>query len=241
LNCRQARRHFSEHRDRLLGAEENGVVSLHLQTCGSCAEAWRAYNADLDLVADRPPVEAPGEVAARVFDRLDMERRQPGLSLLFRPFGAARPLMLPSLVPAALVVVSVLTGALVLDRVPERLPTASLAPASATWADMLPPSGTEANPLFTMSEVSPPRVRSGEIVPSYLTDNRAQGTVFIETVVARDGSVSAVTVLGGDSELAGPVMDALRRERYEPARFRGRPVAVSIYRLFSRMDVWGGV
>ena len=65
--------------------------------------------------------------------------------------------------------------------------------------------------------------------------------MFIETVVARDGSVSAVTVIGGDSELAGPVMDALRHERYEPARFRGRPVAVSIYRLFSHMDVWGGV
>ena len=58
-------------------------------------------------------------------------------------------------------------------------------------------------------------------------------------MVARDGSVSAVTVLGGDSELARPVVDALRRERYEPGRFRGRPVAVSIYRLISRMEVWG--
>src|SRR5213076_2369145 len=108
--------------------------------------------------------------------------------------GAARPLMLPSLVPAALVVFSVLTGALVLDRVPDRLPAVRLVSSSSSWADMLPPSGTEANPLFAMSEVSPPRVRSGEIVPSYLLDNRAQGTVFIETVVARDGSVSAVTV-----------------------------------------------
>jgi hypothetical protein len=34
-------------------------------------------------------------------------------------------------------------------------------------------------------------------------------------------------------------VDALRRERYEPGRFRGRPVAVSIYRLISRMEVWG--
>ena len=58
-------------------------------------------------------------------------------------------------------------------------------------------------------------------------------------MVASDGSVSAVTVLGGDSELARPVVAALRRGRYEPARFRGRPVAVSIYRLISRMEVWG--
>ena len=62
---------------------------------------------------------------------------------------------------------------------------------------------------------------------------------LVGAVVARDGSVSAVTVIGGDSELARPVVDALRRERYEPARFRGRPVAVSIYRLISRMEVWG--
>jgi hypothetical protein len=104
---------------------------------------------------------------------------------------------------------------------------------------MSPPSGTESNPLFPTSEVSAPRMRSAETVPRYLLDHPGQGTVFLETVVARDGSVSAVNVLGGDSSLPLPVVEALRRERYEPGRFRGRPVAVSIYRLFSRMDVWG--
>jgi hypothetical protein len=33
------------------------------------------------------------------------------------------------------------------------------------------------------------------------------------------------------------VVDALRRQKFEPVRLRGRPVAVSVYRLFSRMDV----
>jgi len=55
--------------------------------------------------------------------------------------------------------------------------------------------------------------------------------------VARDGSVSTVTLLGGDLAQAGPLLEALRRERFEPATFRGRPVAVSLYRLISRMDV----
>ena len=64
-----------------------------------------------------PEVEATGEIAARVFDRLDMERRQPGLALVFRRFGAARPLILPSLIPAALVLVAIVSGALALDRV----------------------------------------------------------------------------------------------------------------------------
>lgn len=241
MNCDRVRRRFSEHRDEALPAADAGDLSAHLETCPACAREWRSFNDDLDLLALAPPLEATGEIAARVFDRLDMERRQPGLSLVFRPFGAARPLMLPSLVPAFVVVVGVLTGALVLDRVAEPLPTVRRPSAAATWDGVLPPSGTESNPLFSMAEVSPPRMRSGDAVPLDLLEHRGQGTVFVETVVARDGSVSAVTILGGDSELAGPVVDALRRERYEPARFRGRPVAVSIYRLFSRMEVWGGV
>jgi hypothetical protein len=64
-----------------------------------------------------------------------------------------------------------------------------------------------------------------------------EGTLFLETVVARDGSVSTVTLLGGDSEQAQPLLDALRRERFEPVLFHGRPVAVSVYRLISRMEV----
>jgi class 3 adenylate cyclase len=65
----------------------------------------------------------------------------------------------------------------------------------------------------------------------------AEGTIFLETVVARDGSVSAVTLLTGDRLLAQPLLDALRQQKFEPVRLRGRPVAVSVYRLISRMDV----
>ncbi len=237
MSCRRVRGRFSERRDQALRAADARDVSAHLEACFQCAAAWRSFNDDLDLLSETPPLEATGEIAARVLDRLDMGR-QPGLALVFRPFGRARPLMLPSLVPAAFVLVAVLSGALALDRVGES-PTVPTSASLSTWDAFLPPSGTEGNPLFSMSEVSPPRMRSSETVPRYLLDHPGQGTLFVETVVARDGSVSAVTVLGGDSELARPVVDALRRERYEPARFRGRPVAVSIYRLISRMEVWG--
>ena len=239
MSCRGVRSRFSEHRDQALRASEARDLCAHLEACFECAAEWRSFNADLDLLSAVPPLEATGEIAARVFDRLDMEGRQPGLSLLARPFGAARPLMLPSLVPAAFVLVAVLSGALALDRVPAPVASVRTPAALSNWDALLPPSGSEANPLFTSAEVSAPRVRSGEAVPRYLLDQAGEGSVFLETVVARDGSVSAVTVLGGDSELARPVVDALRRERYEPGRFRGRPVAVSIYRLISRMEVWG--
>jgi len=239
MTCRGVRHRFSEHRDRALDPSLSLAVSAHLESCAACAAAWRAFNDDLELLSALPRMESSGEIAARVFDRLDMERRQPGLSLVFRPFGAARPLILPSLIPAVFVLTAVLTGALSLDRAPEPLPTARTAARAEAWDGALAPSGTESNPYFPTSEVSAPRMRSAEAVPRYLLDHQGEGTVFLETVVARDGSVSAVNVLGGDSSLPLSVMAAMRRERYEPGRFRGRPVAVSIYRLISRMDVWG--
>ena len=49
--------------------------------------------------------------------------------------------------------------------------------------------------------------------------------------------MSAVNLLDGDSERARPIVDALRQERFAPARYRGRAVAVSRYRLFSRLEV----
>jgi hypothetical protein len=239
MNCRRVQRRFSEHRDQALLAAHAREVSAHLEACPECAAAWRSFNDDLDLLSEMPDVEATGEVAARVFDRLDMERRQPGLSLVFRPFGAARPLILPSLIPAALVLVAIVSGALALDRIATPPSVVRRLAADRAWGTVLPLAATRSDPFVVMSEVSPPRMRSGEAVPLYLLDHPGQGTLFVETVVASDGSVSAVTVLGGDSELARPVVAALRRGRYEPARFRGRPVAVSIYRLISRMEVWG--
>ncbi len=55
--------------------------------------------------------------------------------------------------------------------------------------------------------------------------------------MARDGTVSTVTVIQGDAEEAAPLLAALRQQRFEPALYRGRPVAVSVYRLISSMDV----
>src|SRR6266536_3470 len=100
MNCGRVRRRFSDRRDAALSAAEARDVAAHLESCAACAASWRAFSADLDLLTEAPRLQGTGEIAARVFDRLDMERRQPGLSLLFRPFGSARPLMLPSLIPA---------------------------------------------------------------------------------------------------------------------------------------------
>jgi hypothetical protein len=238
MSCGWARRRFSAHRDGELPLVEAGRLALHLEACAECGRRWHELNESLDVLAEAPRLEPVDTIASRVFDRLDIEGRQPGLASLFRSFRAARPLMLPSLVPAVVVLVAILSGALALDRFHEEpLPVVRMQGLAEAWEAGLPPSGTESNPLFPSSDVSAPRIRSGEPYPRYLLDHPGEGTMFFETVVARDGSVSAINLLEGDLELARPVLEALRHDRYEPGRLRGRPVAVSMYRLISRIEV----
>ena len=233
------RQRLSAHRDGELIGAEHRTIAAHLDFCAPCGQQWRELDTALDALAGVPRLTCSGEVASRIFDRLDMENRKPGLAVLFRPMGAARPFILPSLVPAVMVVVLVIGAALVLDR-PEPLPPVVQQRQIEAWTTLpspVPDWGTERHPLFAYGDVSTPRARAGTALPRYLLEQTGEGTLFLETVVARDGTVSAVNLIGGDSSEAAPLLEALRKERFEPGRFRGRPVAVSMYRLISRMEV----
>jgi hypothetical protein len=186
-----------------------------------------------ELFEELPRLEPTESVAQRVLTRLEVEQRGPGLGMLLRRFGATRPLIVPSLVPAALVLLTVLSAALALDS-----DTRTTLPAKiATWG-FVPALGTESNPRFPSAGVGLPRAREGgRLAVDDLVAAAGRDSLFLETVVARDGTVSEVTVLQGDAGRAGPLLEALRQQRYEPTRYRGRPVAVSVYRLISNEDV----
>ena len=235
MTCRAARLSLSAHHDGELSPLAAQALTRHLDECAGCRERWVSLNEALSGLADLPRLSCPESISGRIFDRLDMENRQPGLALLFRSFAARRPVMLPSLVPAVLVLAAVLFGALLLEQGNEPLPAVHA--RTEAWDMSVPPAGTETNPLFLTEEDSMPRARTGPVVPRYLLEQRGEGSVFIETVVARDGSVSAVNVLDGDLEGLAPVVSALWLERFDPVRVHGRPVAVSVYRLISRMEV----
>jgi len=234
VRCAAVRRQLSSLRDEDLGRAREAAVRAHLDRCADCAARWRSLTAALETLAQAPRCEPPESLAQQVLNRLELERRGPGLAMLFRPLWAARPLIFPSLLPAALVVVAVLAGALALDR-PDALPKVYVRPGAFNWAAADAP-GTENNPFLTGPSVDGPRHR-GLALPAEVLAELADGTFFIVTVVARDGTVSNVTLLEGDAASARPLMDALRRQRFEPARYQGRPVAVSLYRLISRMEV----
>jgi putative zinc finger protein/TonB-like protein len=238
MTCRGVRQRLSAYLDGELRPAEAGRVGLHLEACVECATRWRGLRSALGALSALPRLEGSDGISARVLDRLELERRGPGIALLVRRWGTARPLIIPSLLPAALILIVVLAGALALDRVndPGPLPeVAARGGGSETWS-MSAPSGSEGNPLFASAGVTAPRAR-GTALPDHVLTEMAEGTLFVETVVARDGTVSTVTLLNGDSDQARPLLEALRRERFEPGRLKGRPVAVSVYRLISRMDV----
>ena len=237
MTCRAVRARLSDYRDQALPGALSQRVESHLQACRECAERWRSLGEALDALAETPRLRCPDGIASRVLTRLEVESRGPGLALLYRPMWAARPFMIPSLFPAAFLLMVVVAGALALSGDTGPLPpvvTRTL-PSPPAWVAPLPSWGTEVLPLVAMAEVSAPRARA-EFPADVLTDME-EGSVFVQTVVARDGSVANVTLLDGDRAHAGPLLEALRRERYEPGRFRGRPVAVSVYRLISRMEV----
>lgn len=235
MKCGAVEARLSAFLDGDLPAREGRAVGSHLEGCPRCREHERTLRGTLDLVSELPRLQSAEAIALLVRDRLEAEEsRGPGLALVFRPSWAARPLILPSLFPAALVLLTILAGALALDRDP--LSSAVARVREEVWEGRLPPWGTEANPLFPSAEVSLPRARL-ERIPDGVLASMALETFFLETVVARDGRVSTVTLLHGDSEQAQPLLDALRRERFEPVRYRGRPVAVSVYRLISCLEV----
>jgi hypothetical protein len=235
--CQAIRTRMSEHLDETLSAHESQQVAEHLRTCAPCAVEWESLRAAVQAVRALPRLKLSESIAFRVLSRIEVQSRGPGLALLFRPAWRARPLIFPSLVSAALVLASVLAGIAALNQEPKAVVELPASTAEARLA----PYGTESNPLFLSSDVTTPRMRARRAAGQAVLAGRPEDSLFFETVIGRDGKVADVKLLNGAPERAGAVADALRGERFEPARLRGRPVAVSVYRLISHMEVRAAV
>ncbi len=233
MKCQVVRRRLSEYLDEALDSRRSSEVAEHLRGCQSCSAEWESLRQAVLAVRSLPRVQHPGSIVSQVLHQLEVRSRGPGLALLFRPAWMARPLIFPSLVPAALVLASVLAGVAALEHGPRGVVEL---PASAAETP-LPPYGTEANPLFPSSDVTTPRMQSRVEVSQEAVREWPEGSLFFETVIGRDGRVADVKLLEGSPDQAAAVADALRGERFEPARRHGRPVAVSVYRLISHMEV----
>jgi hypothetical protein len=234
MRCAGVRRRLSDWLEGALDPLAARSVSAHLAGCRACSRHADELRAVSGLLAELPRVFAADQVETRVEISLELasSSRRPSLAVLFRGFAAARPFILPSLVPAACLLLLVLGAVVALDSGP--LPEVRLAPGA--WG-AVPASGTEGNPLFPSSEVLLPQQLAALALPPEVLAGRGEGSLFLETVVARDGSVAGVTLLHGNTGEEQELIEALRQQRFEPVRYRGRRVAVSVYRLISRMEV----
>jgi protein TonB len=78
----------------------------------------------------------------------------------------------------------------------------------------------------------PPMPARTNAVPGYPQEARASGktgTVILKVVILADGTVANVQVLRGDEPFVSAALETVRRWKYEPARFKGQPIAV--YRI----------
>jgi len=88
------------------------------------------------------------------------------------------------------------------------------------------PSG----PVQVGGDVKPPQVVQ-YVRPAYpplARQARIQGTVRIEAILARDGSVTAMRVTAGHPLLVPAAVDAVKQWRYRPTLLNGQPVEVAL-------------
>jgi hypothetical protein len=186
------------------------------------------------MVAALPRLACPETLAPIVLDRLEVESRGPGLALLFRSAWAARPLIFPSVAPAAAVVAC----------------TLSLIFAAGSWdarGGDVQASGTDLDPMAPVGRVSSPHGHPGRadngLGSVYLEEAMArmpdplEEQIFVETTVTQDGRVGDQRLLQGAPHLAAPLMQAIRYQHFVPGHEEGRPVAVLTFRLFCSVEV----
>jgi protein TonB len=100
------------------------------------------------------------------------------------------------------------------------------------------PNGTAAHVVVARPEhVGPVKVSSGvssgmligEIRPVYpriAIASHTEGTVVIEAIISKTGSIESARVVSGPAMLAGAAIDAVRASRYRPYRLNGEATEV---------------
>ncbi len=78
----------------------------------------------------------------------------------------------------------------------------------------------------------PPMPASGNPLPTYPQEARASGRtgmVVLKVVILADGTVANVQVMRGDEPFVSAALAAVKRWKYEPARYKGQ--AITVYRI----------
>ena len=82
------------------------------------------------------------------------------------------------------------------------------------------------------TDFQPPQVVS-TVEPSYPANTVAGGTVVVKVTISSNGEIQDVRVLQAAGGFTQQALEAVRKWKFEPARFNGKPVEASIPVVFS--------
>jgi protein TonB len=112
-------------------------------------------------------------------------------------------------------------------------------PAGSMFSSPAPEAPAAPKPAATPAEQPPVPVRVGGNVrapkviqqvqpfyPSLAKQARIQGTVRLQAIVRRDGSVGSLQLISGHPLLTQAAIDAVSRWRYQPTLLNGTPVEI---------------
>ncbi|MFZ0884518.1 MAG: energy transducer TonB [Candidatus Acidiferrales bacterium] len=82
--------------------------------------------------------------------------------------------------------------------------------------------------VFVAASVEATRLMNKQkpVYPAEARNSGLEGTVLLHAIIAKDGSVKALTVKKGDPIFAGAAKDAVWKWRYQPITYLGRPTEV---------------
>jgi Putative zinc-finger len=227
MSCNSVRKDFSSYLEGDLTAVRRELVAAHLESCPGCARHLSELREVSAALSSMPRLVCQESLAAGMMDRVEVESRGPGLALLFRSALSARPLMVPSVLPAALVAVSMLSGIFMVSARDIAVAQARAPmPAIATAADD-----------YIVSQAADAERSPDFFVDEQFIKMKGQEDLFMETFVTLDGQVWA-KLIEGDSKTAAPIMREITRQRGVPARNEdGKPTTLRTFRLISSVDV----
>lgn len=93
-------------------------------------------------------------------------------------------------------------------------------------------AGGEVAAIALPEDADPPLPAKSNAPPEYPQLARAEGKtgmVILKVIIQKDGTVGDVEVMRGDEPFASAAASAVRKWRYEPARFKGQ--AITVYRI----------
>jgi protein TonB len=75
----------------------------------------------------------------------------------------------------------------------------------------------------------PTKISGGDpIYPSFAKAAKLQGTIYLDAILAKDGTVKDLKVLRGPEPLRQAALDAVKNWKYTPTKLNGVPVEVQM-------------